>query len=100
MCPAHEDERWLRRQAIQIAALLPDDPEAAQAILTYAEELLGTFLMGDDPLPRPVALKLGGARSTVPEALPQPDPPLRRPSGRLRRGPGETVRLRCISNPE
>lgn len=100
MCPAHEDERWLRRQAIQIAALLPDDPAAAQAILTYAEELLGTFLMGDNPLPRPVALKLGGGPVYGPEAPPRPDPPPERPAGRLRGGRGGTVRLRCISNPE
>jgi hypothetical protein len=36
--------RWLRRQAVQIAAQLPDGRDDALAILRYASELVSRFL--------------------------------------------------------
>jgi hypothetical protein len=33
-------DHWMHRQAIQIVAQLPDDPEVALAVLTRARELL------------------------------------------------------------
>ena len=39
--------RWLRRQAVQIAAQLPDGREDALAILRYASELVTRFLEAD-----------------------------------------------------
>ena len=61
MMPEREYERWLRRQAFHVASLLPDDTDAAQRILCLAQELVGSFLMGEPERPvrpRPVALKL------------------------------------------
>ena len=43
--------RWLRRQAVQLAAQLPDGRDDALAILRYASELVTGFLEAD-PLPR------------------------------------------------
>lgn len=87
---ADSDERWLKRQAFHIASQLPDDTEAAERILSYAMELVGTFLMGDAERPvnpRPVVLKLV-TRDGVPteeEARPPQEqggsPPSAMPSG-------------------
>lgn len=38
------EELWLKRQAIQIAAQLPEDREAALRVLEYARELVTEFL--------------------------------------------------------
>jgi hypothetical protein len=48
--PAHELS--LRRQALQIAALLPEDKADAIAILKYAEELVSDFLGPDTEVAR------------------------------------------------
>lgn len=37
-------EAWLRRQAVQIAAQLPEDPEDAIAVLELTKSLVETFL--------------------------------------------------------
>jgi hypothetical protein len=37
-------ELWLRRQAMQIAAQLPENPEEALLILEYASEVVNLFL--------------------------------------------------------
>jgi hypothetical protein len=37
-------ETWRKRQAVQIAAQLPENPADAHAVLDYAKELLDTFL--------------------------------------------------------
>jgi uncharacterized radical SAM superfamily protein len=39
-------EMWQRRQALQIAAMLPDDPNDALQVLSYARELVEKFLQG------------------------------------------------------
>jgi hypothetical protein len=41
-------DRWLRRQAIQIAAQLPENRSDAAGILLYARELISGFLSGAD----------------------------------------------------
>lgn len=38
---------WLKRQAVQIAAQLPDDPEQAIQVLGYAKEIVEKFLRDD-----------------------------------------------------
>ncbi len=40
--PTHE--RWLKMQAVQIVAQLPDDPQDAMRILDLAKELVEDFL--------------------------------------------------------
>jgi len=37
-------EAWLRRQAVQIAAQLPEDPDDAMAVLELTKTLVETFL--------------------------------------------------------
>jgi hypothetical protein len=37
-------ESWHRRQAVALAAALPDDPEDAEIVLQLALELLETFI--------------------------------------------------------
>lgn len=44
-------ENWHRRHAIQIAAQLPDDPEAALVVLELAKSLVEGFLKGDADRP-------------------------------------------------
>lgn len=44
-----EHDSWLRRQAIQIAAQLPESQEDAATVLSLATELVKTFLA-----PKPV----------------------------------------------
>lgn len=34
------DDKWLRRQALAITPLLPEDPEDALAVIAYLEELV------------------------------------------------------------
>lgn len=46
---AMSHDRWLRRQAIQIAAQLPEDRSDAAGILLYARELIVGFLAGIEP---------------------------------------------------
>lgn len=36
--------RWLKRQALQISTMLPEDPGEARRVLMYALELQGGFL--------------------------------------------------------
>ena len=91
--PEREYERWLRRQAFHIASLLPDDEEAANRILGYTQELVGSFLMGEPEMPtrpRPVALKLV-TRDGVPceEADPQPQAQGGSPPGAMPGAEGE-----------
>jgi hypothetical protein len=42
-------EGWLRRQAVQIAAQLPEDPQDALAVLELAKTLVETFLLTAQP---------------------------------------------------
>lgn len=42
-------DNWLRRQAVQITAQLPEKPEDALAVLELARELVEQFLM-DQPV--------------------------------------------------
>ncbi|MBB3996901.1 hypothetical protein [Aureimonas pseudogalii] len=42
-----EHDRWLRRQAVQIVAQLPESEEEALKILAHARELVSRFI-GDD----------------------------------------------------
>lgn len=37
-------ERQLKRQALQLAAQLPDDPDLAAQVLAYAHELIEDFV--------------------------------------------------------
>ena len=70
------DERWCKRQAINIAAQLPDDPEDAKRVLHYAGELVGSFLIGEPRVvtpPRPVALRL--VTPSEPHGPPDPEGP-------------------------
>lgn len=46
--PPHGDIVWRKRQAIQIAAQLPEDQEAALAVLEYARGLVVGFLGKND----------------------------------------------------
>lgn len=51
--------RWLKRQALQISTMLPEDPGEARQVLMYALELQRGFLAeGDDG-------EAGGTRSSV-----------------------------------
>ncbi len=47
------DEMWLRRQAIQVAAQLPEKREDALRVLEYARDLVTEFLMKTRPEPDP-----------------------------------------------
>lgn len=42
-----EHDRWLRRQAVQIVAQLPENEEEALKVLAHARELVARFI-GDD----------------------------------------------------
>jgi hypothetical protein len=50
--PGHR-QSWLRRQAIQIAAQLPESPEEALVVLGLAREIVDRFLMPDQVVPVP-----------------------------------------------
>lgn len=41
---AAREEHWRRRQALQVAAQLPDEPEEALTVLRHAEALVRSFL--------------------------------------------------------
>lgn len=41
-------DRQLRRQALQLASMLPDDPNAAVKVLGYAYELIEDFVRPKD----------------------------------------------------
>lgn len=72
------DERWCKKQAINIAALLPDDPDEAKRVLQYAQELVGSFLIGEPPIvkpARPVALKLVSSSDPPEHDSPQDSAP-------------------------
>lgn len=45
------NDRWLRRQAVQLAALLPDDKEDSLQIVRHLEALICTFLAGPGAKP-------------------------------------------------
>ncbi len=45
--PSLADDMWLKRQAIQIAAQLPEDRAKALAVLEYAKTLVVDFMMPD-----------------------------------------------------
>lgn len=49
-------EVWLRRQAVQIAAQLPENPDEAVAVLELARKLVEGFLMPQPALDRPAAV--------------------------------------------
>lgn len=50
-----QQELWRRRQAVQLAAQLPDDPQDALAILEYVRSLVENFLMApQEPQEAPV----------------------------------------------
>lgn len=53
-----ESEQWLRRQALNIVAQLPDDPEAALAILSRAETFIRGFLQEPGRAPTRPALRI------------------------------------------
>jgi hypothetical protein len=36
--------RWLRRQAIQVTSMLPEDPDEARAVLGLSRELIDGFV--------------------------------------------------------
>ncbi len=44
------NEAWQRRQALQVAAQLPDNPTEALAVLRHAETLVRSFLTGFKPV--------------------------------------------------
>lgn len=33
-------EDWLKRQAVQVTGMLPEDPEEARAVLSYSREIV------------------------------------------------------------
>ena len=45
---ASADDRWLRRLALQLAVLLPDERDRALAVLRHTERLVREFV---DPVP-------------------------------------------------
>ena len=47
-----QEEAWHRRQAIQIAAALPEDVESALLVLDLARDLVVRFLAGPPIQPR------------------------------------------------
>lgn len=49
-----KSETWRKRQAIQIAAQLPENAADARAVLLYATELLNGFLTETDQPAAPV----------------------------------------------
>lgn len=55
-------DRQLKRQALQLAAMLPDDPDDAVKVLTLAYELIEHFVRHSEPAveaePKTAALKL------------------------------------------
>lgn len=53
-----DKDRWLRRQALALVSQLPDCPREAAAVLSYAGDLVGSFLTPRE-LPSGTA---GGAR--------------------------------------
>lgn len=41
-------DQWLRLQAVQVIAMLPENEEEALRVLAYAEELLRKFILEKD----------------------------------------------------
>jgi hypothetical protein len=41
---AKREDHWRRRQALQVAAQLPDEPEEALTVLRHAQTLVRSFL--------------------------------------------------------
>jgi hypothetical protein len=41
---ATREDHWRRRQALQVAAQLPDEPEEALTVLRHAQTLVRSFL--------------------------------------------------------
>jgi hypothetical protein len=50
-------DAWTHRQAIQVVAQLPDDSEAALAVLDRARQLLLCWDQMPEPVSRPVLVK-------------------------------------------
>jgi hypothetical protein len=71
-----EPDNWQRRQALQIASQLPDDPEQAWAVLDVVEELIA-FLFGPRP---PAPGPPGGGDQAVVRFPGGPTSPKRRAS--------------------
>jgi hypothetical protein len=46
---AAREEHWRRRQALQVAAQLPDDPEEALTVLRHTQTLVRSFLAPRKP---------------------------------------------------
>lgn len=44
---AKEHDRWLRRQAVQLVAQLPETEEDALRIIAYSRELVSQFIGND-----------------------------------------------------
>lgn len=42
----NQKDKWLRRQAVQIASQLPEDPSDAINVLRYAHDIVERFLDG------------------------------------------------------
>ncbi len=45
------EDGWQRRQAVNVVAMLPEDPANARLVLKLALELVNTFLSDDHALP-------------------------------------------------
>jgi hypothetical protein len=59
-------DRWLKRQAIQIAAQLPDGRDDALEILKYASELITDFLEVEQSVRQNLhVVKQNGDRPTI-----------------------------------
>lgn len=49
--PGPHEDLWQKRQALQLAAQLPDDHAAALAIVRHLEALVRTFMLSADARP-------------------------------------------------
>ena len=47
---AAREEHWRRRQALQVAAQLPDEPEEALTVMRHAQTLVRSFLAPRKPV--------------------------------------------------
>lgn len=57
-----KSENWRKRHAVQVVAMLPDDPVDALAVLEYARELVENFL-GEARKPQVPVLAFSDAAS-------------------------------------
>lgn len=59
-------QTWLRRQAIQLAAQLPESPEEALVVLGFAREIVERFLTPDQvPVPRSECASVTALRAVL-----------------------------------